>query len=396
MSVVFAEGRSLFSRCVAPVCLAFLVAGCSLFGGDDIEDPPTKLVKFKPTLKIKKMWSSGVGAGAEHLRLALTAATDGSRLYAGDHDGRVVAFDAVKGGKIWRTKTKLPLSAGPAVGESIVVLGSSNGDVIALDAADGHEVWRTSVSSEVLASPVVTSSLVLVRTVDGRLVALSVEDGSSIWFVQQSVPRLSVRGTGAPVLSGRNIICGFDNGRLAAYELGDGTLIWDVLLAPPSGRTEVDRLSDLNATVTVIGDDIYVVGYQSHLSSVAIESGQVLWSREISSHTGIGVDMRNLYVTDASGEVMALNRSGQELWRTDSLLYRDVTGPTGYRSSIVVGDFDGYLHWFDAATGDIQARVRAGKDRVMASPLVVNEMVYVLTDGGKLHAYKDVTVKKKG
>lgn len=396
MKNFWSNSRSSLFRCAGPLLLAFLFAGCSLFGGDDVEDPPAKLVKFKSTLKIKKMWSSGVGDGAEHLRLALTAASDGSRLFAGDHDGRVIAFDAVKGARIWRIKTKLPLSAGPAVGESTVILGSSNGDVIALDASDGHELWRTSVSSEVLASPVVTSNLVLVRTVDGRLVALSLEDGSSIWFVQQSVPRLSVRGTGAPVVNKRVVICGFDNGKLAAYELGDGTLIWEVLLAPPSGRTEVDRLSDLNATVTVVGDDIYVVGYQSHLSSVAIESGQVLWSREISSHTGIGVDMKNLYVTGDSSQVLALDRSGQELWRTDTLLHRDVTGPTGYRSSVVVGDFDGYLHWFDASTGDLQARMRAGKDRVMAPPLVVNEMLYVLTDGGKIHAFKDVTSKKKG
>ena len=395
MNSFAADGRPSLLRFAGPLLLAFIVAGCSLFGGDDVEDPPTKLVKFKSTLKIKKMWSSGVGDGAEHLRLALTAASDGSLLYAGDHDGRVLAFDAVKGGRVWRAKTKLPLSAGPVVGESIVVLGSSNGDVIALDAADGHELWRTSVSSEVLASPVVTESLVLVRTVDGRLVALSIEDGSSIWFVQQSVPRLSVRGTGAPVVSKRVVICGFDNGKLAAYELGDGTLMWEVLLAPPSGRTEVDRLSDLNSTVTVVGEDIYVVGYQSHLSAVAIESGQVLWSREISSNTGVGVDMSNLYVTGDAGEVVALNRSGQELWRTESLLYRDVTGPVGYRSSVVVGDFDGHLHWFDGATGDLQARMRAGKDRVTAPPLVVNEMLYVLTDGGKLYAFKDVTSKKK-
>ena len=385
----------VFSRYAGPVLLAFMVAGCGLFGSDEIEDPPAKLVKFKPTLKIKRVWSSSVGEDSEHLRLALMPASDGSRVYAGGHDGRVVAFDAVKGGRLWRTRTKLPLSAGPTVGNSVVVLGSSNGDVIALDAMDGRELWRTSVSSEVLASPTITSSLVLVRTVDGRLVALSIEDGSEIWFVQQSVPRLSVRGTGAPVVSRRVVICGFDNGKLAAYELGDGTLIWQVMLAPPSGRTEVDRLSDLNATVTVLGQDIYVVGYQSNLTAVAIESGQVLWSREISSHTGIGVDMNNLYVSGDTSDLVAINRSGQELWRKDTLLYRDVTGPTGYGSSVVVGDFDGYVHWFDSATGDLQARVRAGSDRVVAPPLVVNEMIYVLTDGGRLYAFKNITKKPK-
>jgi outer membrane protein assembly factor BamB len=383
-------------RLIGLFAAVLVIGGCGLFGGDEVEDPPAELVKFKATLKIRKAWSSGVGDGAEYLRLALTPASDGSRLYVGDHDGQASAFDAIDGDRIWRTKTKLPLSAGPAVNSAVAVFGSSNGDVIALDVADGQELWRTSVSSEVLASPVVTSSLALVRTVDGKLVALSLEDGSEIWFVQQSVPRLSVRGTGAPVVNDRVVICGFDNGKLAAYELGDGSLIWDLMLSPPSGRTEVDRLSDLNSTIRIIGEDIYVVGYQSSLSAVALESGQVLWSRDISSHAGIGIDFNNLYVSGAAGELYAVaRRTGRELWRKDILLNRDVTGPTAFRSSIVVGDFDGYLHWFNATTGELEARVRAGSDRVAAPPLVVNEMLYVLTDGGKLFAFKDVTPKPK-
>jgi outer membrane protein assembly factor BamB len=385
----------LFTRVIVLAPLFLLMNGCGVFGGDEEEDPPAELVKFKATLRVKKIWSTGVGDGAEHLRLALIPASDGSLIYVGDHDGRVAAFDAVKGNRIWRAKTKLPLSAGPSVNGNVVVLGSSDGDVIALDAADGHQLWRTSVSSEVLAAPAMTSDLALVRTVDGKLIALRLVDGEQAWFVQQSVPRLSVRGTGAPVVTGSIVVGGFDNGKLAAYELGDGTLIWDLMLAPPSGRTEVDRLSDLNATVRIIDDDIYVVGYQGGLSAVAIESGQILWSREISSHTGLGVDLNNLYVSSAASEIYAVDRSGQELWRQEMLLNRDVTGPTAYQASVVVGDLDGYVHWFDAATGELQARVRAGSDRVTSPPLVVNEMLYVLTDGGKLYAFQDVTRKKK-
>jgi outer membrane protein assembly factor BamB len=396
MIPLLVSGRLSVYRIVCLVAMVAMLGGCGLFGGDEEEDPPAELVKFKSTLKIKKAWSSGVGDGAEHLRLALEPATDGSRIYVGDHDGQISAFDAVKGNRIWRVKTKLALSAGPAVNATAAVFGSSDGDVIALDIRDGHELWRTSVSSEVLASPAVTSSLALVRTVDGRLVALSLEDGSELWFVQQSVPRLSVRGTGAPVVDDRMVICGFDNGKLAAYELGDGSMIWDLMLAPPSGRTEVDRLSDLNSTIRIVGDDIYVVGYQSSLSAVAIESGQVLWSRDISSHTGVGIDFNNLYISGESSKLFAVSRrSGRELWQMETLLNRDITGPTTYRSSVVVGDFNGYLHWFDATTGELQARVRAGSDRISAPPLVINEILYVLTDGGKLYAFKDVTKKPK-
>lgn len=372
------------------------LVGCGMFGGDDEIDPPAELVKFKPTLRIKKAWSTGVGDSAEHLRLALGVASDGTNVFAAAHDGKVAAYSAEKGKRQWLKKTKLPLSAGPAVGHDVVALGSSNGDVIALDAADGRELWRTTVTSEVLAAPALTPDIVLVRTVDGKLIALDIDDGEQAWFVQQSVPRLSVRGTGTPVVTGNAVICGFDNGKLAAYDLGDGSLLWDLLLSPPSGRTEVDRLSDINASIRIVGDDIYVVGYQGVLAALAVESGQVLWTREISSHNGIGVDFSNLYVSRDNSDLIAMTRrSGRELWRQESLSWRDISGPTPFGSSVVVGDFEGHLHWFDAETGELQARVRAGGERITGAPLVVNEMLYVVTDGGKLYAFKDRTPKEK-
>lgn len=396
MSNNFLQYQSSLPRFAALAIMAAFISSCGLFGGDEIEDPPAELVKFKSTIKVKKMWSANVGDGAEHLRLALTVASDGTQVFAGAHDGRITAFDAIKGKRLWLTKTKLPLSAGPVVNGSILVMGSSNGEIIAIDTGDGHKLWQATVSSEVLAPPAITSALVLVRTVDGKLVALDRTDGREVWFAQQSVPRLSVRGTGSPVVKDDIVFCGFDNGKLAAYSLADGSLIWEKLVSPPSGRTEIDRLSDLNATIKVIGDDIYIVGYQGILSALAAESGQILWSRDISSHSGVGVDFNNLYVSSASSNLMAVVRSsGRELWRKETLLHRDITGPTAFNSSVVVGDFEGYVHWFDAEDGELQARGRAGSDRVTGQPLVVNEMLYVLTDAGKLFAFKDVSRKQE-
>ncbi len=375
--------------------ISVTLTSCGLFSGDDDDEgAPAELVKYERTLRIKKVWSRKLGDSAEHLRLALGAASDGTTIFAAAHDGRVSAFSASDGDRQWLKKTKLPLSAGPALGADIIVLGSSNGDVIALNQADGQERWRTTVSSEVLAAPAVTANSVLVRTVDGKLVALDIADGAEAWFVQQSVPRLSVRGTGEPVVAGNVAVCGFDNGKLAAYNLDDGSLLWDVLLSPPSGRTEVDRLSDLNASIRIVGNDIYVAGYQGVLAVLAIESGQVMWTRDISSHSGVGVDLNNLYVSrDNSGLIAMTRAAGRELWRQESLLNRDISGPTPFGGSVVVGDFEGYLHWFNAATGVLQDRVRAGGERIMTAPLVVNEMLYVVTDGGKLFAFRDRTPK---
>lgn len=384
--------RPAILRYLLLLALALSAAGCSLFGGDDDENPPADLTDFKPTLRIKKVWSAGLGDDSEFLRLALQPASDGARIYAAAHDGKVSAFDAVKGKRLWRAKTKLQLSGGPATDGEVVVLGSSDGEVVALNAADGTQRWRTSVTSEVLAAPAIAAGLALVRTVDGKLTALDIADGRQRWFVQQVMPRLSVRGTGAPVVVKDVVICGFDNGKLASYALADGSPGWDALLDPPAGRNEIERLSDINATVRTIGDDLYVVGYRGQLTAVAAESGQSLWSQDARSYEGLAVDLENVYVSGAASELTALSRvSGSEVWKHEILKNRDISGPTAWQNSVVVGDFEGYVHFFDAATGVLQARARAGGDRVTSPPLAVNDMVYVQTDGGDLAAFRQMT-----
>ena len=372
--------------------LAMSNAGCSLFGGDDKKDEsPAELTDFKPTLRIKKIWDASLGKDSEYLRLALGPASDGARIFAAAHDGKVSAFDAVKGKRLWLTKTKLRLSGGPATDGEVVVVGSSDGEIVALKAADGTQLWRTTVSSEVLAAPAMAPGLALVRTVDGKLAALNLTDGSVRWFVQQVMPRLSVRGTGAAVVVKDVVICGFDNGRLASYAIADGSPGWDVLLDPPSGRNEVERLADINATIGSIGEDLYAVGYRGQLTSVAVESGQALWSQDVRSYVGLAVDLQNVYVAGPNSELMALSRqTGSELWKYEQLKRRDISGPTAFQNSVVVGDFEGYVHFFDVATGAPQARVRAGHNRVTVPPLVVNDMLFVQTDGGDIAAFRQV------
>ncbi|MCK6370031.1 MAG: outer membrane protein assembly factor BamB [Gammaproteobacteria bacterium] len=384
--------RRLLLGGLAAVLVIGAVPGCSWFGADEIdESTPAELVDFEPSQRVRKVWKSGIGDGNETLRLGLAPASDGTRIFAADHDGRVAAFDAARGKRIWRVKTRLPLAGGPGYGNGQVVVGSSDGAVVSLLAENGSEQWRADVGSEVLAAPAVGRH-VYVRTVDGKLVALNLSDGTQVWFVQQTMPRLSVRGTGSPVVDRNLVICGFDNGRVAAFDADDGSVVWDVLVTPPAGRTEVERMSDMNANVLVLGEEVFAVGYQGRLAALARESGQILWSLEFSSYSGLGADLANLYVSGEDGTLLAVERStARERWRHDLLRNRDLTAPAAYGSSVVVGDFEGYLHFFEATTGTLQARVRVDSSRITAPPLVVNDLVYVMSDGGKLAAYRNVT-----
>lgn len=365
------------------------LSACGVFGGkDDEELEPAELVDFEQTLPVKRLWSSKVGKGTEFLRLSLAPASDGGRLYTASFDGVVTAFDPEDGDRIWRVETDTELGAGPGAGDGRVVVLSREGEAIALDAANGQELWRAGIRAESVAAPLIRDDIVVVMGIDGRLSALSAFDGTEVWAIEYPPPALTLRGNAAPALVGTNVVAGFDNGRLVAVDLDEGIAEWEVMLSPPSGRSDLERLSDVDGAIAVVGQDVYAAGYQGRVAALAAESGQALWSREISSYAGIGADWERVYTLSEDGEVIALSRrSGNEVWRQGGLLRREPTAPVPFHTTVVVGDFEGYVHFFDAADGRPVARVRVGKGMISGKPLAVGDRLYVQSESGQLAAF---------
>ncbi len=374
-------------KLLLPLAALAVLAAC---GDEKNIEPPAELVDITATLDVRREWSQGLGGKSDRLRLALRPEIVDGVLYAGSFKGEVVAVNATNGRRVWRVATGLPLSAGPGVGDGVVVFGSSNGEIIALDAATGAERWRHAVSSEVLARPLVTSGSALVRTVDGRLQALSLTDASQRWVVQETVPALSLRGNAPAVRSGDTVLAGFDNGKVVAIDFRTGDPLWDTTVSPPQGRTELDRLVDLDAAVEVAGDDVFVAGFQGRAAMLSLDSGQIWWAKELSSYRGFGMDDENLYVTNAEGGVVALRRrDGAIVWeQLTALRLRGLTAPEVDGEALVVGDFEGYLHWLDKRTGEIIGRASTGGDRITNAPVVVDGRVYVQTDAGTLLSFR--------
>ncbi len=368
------------------IVAALAMSACSK--DDEIELKPAKLVDIQTTIDIKKLWSAKLGGDAEFLRVNLQPAGDGNRIYAASRDGNVSAFQPETGKRDWQTELDAELSAGPGVGEGLVAVGTADGTIIVLDAKTGTERWRADLKGETLSAPVITGDLVIVVTIDNRLHALRALDGNERWVVEQSTPRLTMRGSATPAIAGNSVIAGFDNGRLLAVDLDSGNVIWDSMLAPPSGRSDLERLSDIDGRISIVGQDVYASGYQGRIAAVAVESGQVLWAREISSYVGVAADWTNVYTTNDAGEVIAFfRRNGTESWRQDSLLRREPTLPVSFYTTVAVGDLEGYLHFFSVIDGVPVARLRMGKAAISTSPVVVADRLYVQSDSGHIAAY---------
>jgi outer membrane protein assembly factor BamB len=378
-------------RLLLPLSFAALLiaAGCSK---DKDVEPPAKLVDFPQTLPVKRLWDQGVGGGKKQakLRLGLGPAIDNGLVFAASHKGEMLAVSLETGKDVWIKKLKLPISAGPAAALGIVVAGTSKGAVIALDGATGRQLWRSQINSELLSSPAISAKVVVIRSVDGRLNGLDTHTGKVLWSVEQQVPRLSLRGTATPTVAKEVAISGFDNGKVMAVSLTTGDTVWDTALAAPHGRTELDRLVDIDSAVHVVGDNVFATGFQGRTAMLALDSGQLWWSHDMSSYRGLTVDADNLYVTESDGTVVALRqRDGAEIWRNEKLKRRALSAPVVTSTAIALADFQGYLHWLDKNTGELVAREKiAKKQRVSNPPAAVGDTIVVLTDAGTLAAYR--------
>ncbi len=352
-------------------------------------DPPAELVELKNSINVKKLWSTSAGSGSESDRVKLVPFVTDGRVYVANREGVIKALDSSNGRVIWKVeKEGLEISGGPGAGEGLVLVGTSNGEVLALSAQDGSEVWSSRVSSEVLSVPKAALGMVVVHTVDGKLYALNVSDGKIAWMYDRSIPVLTLHGSSSPVISGSKVFCGFANGKLIAFDLESGQQYWEATIAVPSGRSELERMVDIDGDPVVQGGVVYVATYQGQLAAVDVSSGDVVWRRELSSYAGLGADYKNLYVSDAEDNVWAIDpNNSSSMWKQDKLHGRKLTAPAVLGEYIVVGDFEGYLHWLSPEDGRMLARTRVGSMSITTPPFIDGSVAYVLGDGGELAAF---------
>jgi len=365
------------------------LGGCSWFGSSSNVEPPAELVDFKPAMKAQELWSRDIGKGPGERFLRLTPAEQGNTLYVIDRRGRVQALDAGKGDERWRVDLDLDVSAGPGLGDDLVVVATRKGQVVALDRHDGKERWRASVTSEVLAPPAIGDGVVIVQSVDGRVAAFAAATGKRLWLFERSEPALSLRGTSTPVVVGDAVLAGFASGKLAALNLSDGRQLWEIPVAEPHGRTEIERLIDVETPVLVTARALIAAAYQGRIVAVSLENGRLLWSREISTYSALSADADNVYVSDARGAVYALDlRSGATVWKQDQLHGRQLSAPMVTGQAVAVGDFDGYIHWLARDDGRFLARTRIASAAVLVPPLADGATLYVEAQNGELAAYR--------
>ncbi len=397
-------GQMVILKRVATVAmLGMALSGCSTvkgwFAGKDAEakklQEPAELVKFDPTVKVDKLWTVNLGKGEDRIGVRQGPVVADGRVYAAAITGGVHAIDLQSGKKVWtyepakeKKKPKLRLSGGPGVGEGLVAIGTLDGQVIALDANDGSEKWRAKVPGEVISAPAIGQGMVYVRSNDGRITAFDVGNGTQRWFNPRELPALTVRGN-APIVQGPGVLfIGNDDGSISALAANDGRTLWDQVVGNPEGRTELERMADVDGAPVLEGSTLYASSFKNQTMAIEGPTGRPLWARDHGGAGGVVLSSSYAIVTDNQGGVFGLDKqSGTASWSQTALARRQLSGPALQGDYVVVGDYKGYVHWLQQSDGAMAARAKTG-GTVKAQPIVADGVVLVQNVEGKLTAFR--------
>jgi outer membrane protein assembly factor BamB len=375
-------------KTAAAIAVSVSLAGCGLFSSEETVEP-NPLVDFEAEQQFQQLWSLSTGGSLGSKFHQLVPSIDEQQIFAVNVEGDLVAADLTSGRINWRVELETPIGGGVGAGNGIVVLATESGEVIAFDTTDGSERWRYQASSEVISQPQMNAELVVVQQLDGKITALEVGSGERRWSYDSQIPRLSLRGTSAPIVAADLTLAGFANGKLVAVENASGRPVWEQRISLAEGRSELERIVDIDGKPLVYNRIVYVGSYQGRLVALNPGNGQVVWSQDLSTYRGLAGGFGNVYAISDEDHVHAFDaRNSASVWSQDGLQYRRLTTPVVLGNSLVTADADGYLHVLSQVDGHFTARHRVSSSGVQSDLLVRDDVLYVLSNDGRLTALK--------
>lgn len=349
------------------VALLFLsLAACSSNDKKEEQDlGPKALSSIDEEIQLSQSWRYQVGGGMGTGYARLQPAVKDGHVYVASADGLVEALTLESGSKLWSVDLDVEITAAVALSSDKAFVAIDDGDVIALDLSNGEEVWRSHIKSEVLSVPVIQGNQLAVQTVDGKLYLMNTDNGQVRWSFDSNLPTLSIRGTSQPVFYENMLLAGFANGKVVGINATNGAILWQERVGIPAGRSELERLVDVDGSLLVKDDVLYVAGYQGHIMAIDLRSGKARWKREASSYHGPLNALGNLYLISDEDHVLALDeQSTNDVWTQVELEGRHLSEPVLFANHIAVSDFEGYIHLIKQVDGTI-----VGREQLVRPPL---------------------------
>lgn len=382
--------KSFKYRNLIVLCSIFIISSCSSMDGlrfwksDEIDpDEPKELVAFSNQKNIVIEWKNSF-KGENEIGNFLPDFS-AQNLFFSDASGNVSSINASTGDRNWSIELNF-LASGTSAGFGLVVVSDIDGNVIAVDQNDGSKLWSTNVKGEVLSKVAIDAKVVVVKTGSGELLGLDRENGEILWSYRSKLPLLTVRGSSSPVIVDDLVYVSFDNGRLGVFELNSGFQVWDGAISYVKGVSELENLIDSDSSPVVDGGLIYTTNYQGNLNIFDTAQKRSVWSYETSSFYSPIISRGMLTIVEANSGLRSFAlKTLQESWTNDDYINRDLSNAVSYKGSLVVGDFEGYVHVIDTLNGKTIGRKKISR-KPIKSILSRSDSLYIIDEAFNLHS----------
>ncbi len=358
-----------------------LLSACSLFSTSK-EAKPAALESVTPAIAGKVVWQQRL----DSIRFPLNTVALADSFVVADGDGRIERLKAADGALVWRADLKERLAAGVGSDGRYAAVVTRNNELVSLD--DGKTLWRKPLAVPILTAPLVAGERIFVLTVDRAVLAFDAIDGRKLFEVRRPGDPLTLLQPGA-ISSYKDTLVVGQGSRLAGVDPLRGTIRWEANVANPRGTNEVERLADVVGPLVRTGELLCARGFQSAVSCINAERGSTVWTRNVGGAMGVGGDAQAVVAADASDRLTAWRTSnGDVLWNAEQFLNRKLSAPLVLGQSVVVGDFEGQVHFLNRETGKTQLRLPTDGSAIAAAPVAAGNTILVVTRNGGLFALR--------
>lgn len=350
-------------------------------------------------------WSVQIPGSTNRVRLAASPVVSGGRLYVIDVDATIHAYDAASGAAIWSSSIaggdgdirSALFGGGVSAAADRVFATNGAGDVAMLDAGTGAVLWKVRPSGPLRGAPTLANGHVYVMAQDNQLFALNETDGTQVWQETASMAAGSVFGVGAPAAGQGTVVAGFSSGELNAYRYENGRNLWGDALARTSFSVAVETLTDVDADPVIDRGRVYALGKGGRMAAYELVTGQRLWELGIAGVSTPWVAGEWVFVVTDEDRLLAVARTtGKVRWISQLPSYRKEkskkdpirwTGPILAGDRLILVSTQGQMIQVNPIDGSIIGETAVGKYFTL-SPVVANNMLYLLDDDGRLTAYR--------
>ena len=368
--------------------IVFILSSCSSLQGlkfwetDEVDlDEPKELLSYENQKDLSITWN--LSFDGENEIGNFEPGFSSQNLFFADSEGTLSSIAINNGETVWSTELNF-LASGTAAGFGIVVVADVDGNVIALDQKDGAQLWSTNVKGEILSKSVIDTKIVVVKSGSGELIGLNRVSGEIEWSYRSKLPPLTVRGSSSPVLSDDKVFVSFDNGRLGVFDINSGFPLWDGAISYVSGSSELANLIDGDSSPVIEGGLVYTTNYQGNLNIFDIAQKRSVWTNEISSFYSPIIMRGVLIVAEADSVIKSFSLTSlEESWVNEDYLNRELSNPVSYKGSLVVGDFEGYIHIIDPLNGKTIGRKKLSR-KPIKSIFTRSNSLYVIDEAFNL------------